>query len=319
MKKWNIGIDIIKFLAALLITNSHMESIYPPELSVLTTGGAIGDALFFFCSGFTLFLKPMGRFDSYYKKRINRIYPTVFACAIISAFVFNTSNDMYHTIIHGGGWFVSCIMIYYVIAYLIDRLMSKHIGLTFVAATIIVVIVYVVWDKPSNFSMYGHTYLKWVFFFLAMLLGAIVGKKGVVISGKKSVFFLFVSVLLYYAIVITSLHNDSYNDIQILSLIPLLGITLFMYTLCNCNTAQKLFKNRYINWVVMFVGGLCLEIYLIQTPLLKLDLGVPFPVNYIVMFALIIVSAYILRCCARIFSQTFNKQDYNWVEIFKAI
>lgn len=319
MKERNIGIDIIKFFAALLITNSHMESIYPPELSVLTTGGAIGDALFFFCSGFTLFLKPMGRFDSWYKKRINRIYPTVFACAIISAFVFNASNDMYHTIIHGGGWFVSCIMIYYVIAYLIDRFMSKRLGFAFVSAILIVLISYVLWDKPSNFSMYGFTYLKWIFFFLVMLFGAIVGKKGVVISGKKSVFFLFISVLLYYAIVITSLHNKSYNDIQILSLIPLLGITLFMYTLCNCYSAQKVFNNRYINWIVMFVGGMCLEIYLIQTPLLKLDLNLPFPVNYIAMFVLIIVSAYILRCCARIFSQTFNKQDYNWKEVFKTI
>ena len=317
--KRDTSIDLIKFFAALLITNSHFGSIYPPELSVLATGGAIGDALFFFCSGFTLFLKPMGRFDSWYKKRINRIYPTVFACAIVCAFVFGTSNDMRHTIIHGGGWFVSCIMIYYVIAYLIDRWMSKHLGLAFFFSTVVVVIAYVLWDKPSNFSMYGHTYLKWVFFFLAMLLGAIVGKKGITISGKKSLLLLIVSVLSYYAIVIPSLRNSLINDIQLLSLIPLLGITLFMYTLCNCGIAQRLFSNRYINWVVMFVGGLCLEIYLIQTPLLKLDLGVPFPVNYIVMFALIIVSAYILRCCARIFSQTFNKQDYNWTEIFKAI
>lgn len=317
--KRDISIDIIKFLAALLITNSHFGSIYPPELSVFATGGAIGDALFFFCSGFTLFLKPMGRFDSWYKKRINRIYPTVFACAIVCAFVFNTSNDMRHTIIHGGGWFVSCIMIYYVIAYLVDKLMSKRLGLAFFFSIVVVAIAYVLWDKPSNFSIYGHTYLKWVFFFLAMLLGAIVGKKGVIISGRKSLLLLVISVLLYYAIVILSLHNDLINDIQLLSLIPLLGITLFMYTLCNCSIAQRLFNNKYINWVVMFVGGLCLEIYLIQTPLLKLDLGVPFPVNYVAMFALIIVSAYILRCCARIFSQTFNKQDYNWKEIFKPL
>ena len=53
------SIDILKFFAVLLITNSHMEKVHA-EYSVLSTGGTIGDALFFFCSGFTLFLGRMG-------------------------------------------------------------------------------------------------------------------------------------------------------------------------------------------------------------------------------------------------------------------
>lgn len=51
------GVDILKCIAAILITNSHMDMLYP-KFSFLATGGAIGDALFFFCSGFTLLLKP---------------------------------------------------------------------------------------------------------------------------------------------------------------------------------------------------------------------------------------------------------------------
>lgn len=76
MKQRNIGIDILKCFAAIVITNSHMDILYP-KFGALATGGAIGDALFFFCSGFTLFLGRMGRFDNWYKRRINRIYPTV--------------------------------------------------------------------------------------------------------------------------------------------------------------------------------------------------------------------------------------------------
>ena len=317
--KRDIGIDIVKFMAVLLITNSHMGSFYPESLSVLATGGAIGDALFFFCSGFTLFLKPMGRFDSWYKKRINRIYQTVFAYAIICAFVFNISNDMKHTIIHGGGWFVSCIMIYYVIAYIIDRFMANHLHISFTIATGITVVAYILWERPEGYSMYGHTYMKWIFFFLFMLLGAIIGKKSVSISGKKSIAMIIISVVLYYAIVIMSQKNETVNNLQLVSIIPLLCITLFTYTLCNCNKAKELFNNSIINNVVMFVGGLCLEIYLIQIPLLKIDLGLPFPINYFAMFALIILSAYLLRSFSRIFSQTFNKQDYNWKEVFKLL
>lgn len=54
MKERDISIDILKFIAAILITNSHMELLYS-KYSFLATGGAIGDVLFFFCSGFTLF------------------------------------------------------------------------------------------------------------------------------------------------------------------------------------------------------------------------------------------------------------------------
>lgn len=74
----NISIDILKFLAVLFITNSHMDLLYG-EYSYLATGGAIGDALFFFISGFTIFLgREYKDFSNYYKRRINRIYPTVF-------------------------------------------------------------------------------------------------------------------------------------------------------------------------------------------------------------------------------------------------
>lgn len=46
-------IDILKFLAIVLIINSHMEPAYG-NFANLASGGAIGLALFFFCSGFTL-------------------------------------------------------------------------------------------------------------------------------------------------------------------------------------------------------------------------------------------------------------------------
>ena len=51
----DIAIDIVKFLAVLLIINSHADVMYP-KLQILATGGAIGDCLFLFCSGFTLLL-----------------------------------------------------------------------------------------------------------------------------------------------------------------------------------------------------------------------------------------------------------------------
>ena len=71
----NVGIDILKFFAVILVTNSHMDLLYG-RWSILATGVAIGDALFFFCSGFTLFLGQKRRFDNYYQKTDTFNYTT---------------------------------------------------------------------------------------------------------------------------------------------------------------------------------------------------------------------------------------------------
>ena len=47
-KKRNDTIDILKFLAVVLILNSHFDGIYIPPFNKVATGGTIGDALFFF-------------------------------------------------------------------------------------------------------------------------------------------------------------------------------------------------------------------------------------------------------------------------------
>ena len=77
----DIAVDIVKFFAVFLIINSHADACYP-KFSLLATGGAIGDSLFMFVSGFTLYLGKQMRFDNYYKRRINRIYPSAFAATL---------------------------------------------------------------------------------------------------------------------------------------------------------------------------------------------------------------------------------------------
>ena len=72
-KERDISIDVIKFFAVLFIINSHADMCYP-KYSALATGGAIGDTLFLFCSGYTLFWGSMKRFDNWYKRLVNRFF-----------------------------------------------------------------------------------------------------------------------------------------------------------------------------------------------------------------------------------------------------
>lgn len=76
------AIDLLKFLAVVLVVNSHMDVCYLDAYKSLATGGSLGDALFFFCSGYTLFLGRNLGFVCWYKRRLARILPSVIVCVL---------------------------------------------------------------------------------------------------------------------------------------------------------------------------------------------------------------------------------------------
>lgn len=59
MSERNSSIDLLKFLATIFITNSHMVTQWG-DYSILAQGGYEGNYIFFFCSGYTLLMRPMG-------------------------------------------------------------------------------------------------------------------------------------------------------------------------------------------------------------------------------------------------------------------
>ena len=166
MTERNIGIDILKFLAVLLITNSHMELLYG-KYSFLATGGTLGDVLFFFCSGFTLFMKPITSikdFPNWYKRRINRIYPTVLAIAIIKCSFCDSHKDINSILLSGGGWFVQCIMIYYVVIYFIGLYAKDKINWIIGFVSLASIAWFFSVERSFPFNMYGveGRYMKWL-------------------------------------------------------------------------------------------------------------------------------------------------------------
>lgn len=317
MKQRNISIDILKCIAAILITNSHMDMLYPNK--IFATGGAIGDALFFFCSGFILFLKPMGRFDNWYKKRTSRIYSVVFSWAILAALFFGNNFNIIDIIIHGGGWFITCIMIYYVVMYLINKFMINRLYLASFIAVVIICIWYVVMDRPKDYNMYGATYFKWGHYFLFMLLGAILGisKKEFKYHFTYDFLKLIGCIVIYYSILYASRQIAMVEQLQIISLIPLVAITFYFYKIANSRFLKQMYNSRFLGVWIKIIGGLCLEVYLVQFSLFTDKLNHIFPLNLIIIFTIILITAYILRSLSRIFAQTFKEQDFDWKVIFR--
>lgn len=319
IQKRDLSIDLLKFFAVLLITNSHMANLYV-RFGVLATGGAIGDVLFFFCSGYTLFLSKQRSFGNYYKRRISRIYPTVFMWALLSSFLFNNNDNMLEIVKSGGGWFVSCIMIYYVVLYFIRKFAFDYLKPVFLILLFASFVAYYFWKNESHVLIYGLTYLKWGLYFLYMLLGAMIGcgkMKVGYLSFKKDLLAFLVSLILFYGLLLAGTKNELFFRLQIFTLLPLLGITYYFYKLCKSSCFLKLIENKYSAPIVKIVSGLCLEIYIVQYWVMTDRLNSIFPLNILLVFVGITCFAYVLRCLSRWFSQTFKNEDYDWKAVFR--
>lgn len=315
MKERNLSIELLKFIALFIIANSHMELLYG-KYAFLATGGSIGDALFFFCSGYTLFLGRIDRFDNWYKRRINRIYPSVFAWALVASIFFNAHKDMKDVWLYGGGWFVTCIMLYYVVLYLIRKYLYDKKWITFTIVIAIIATWYLYEDK-SKFFMYGATYFKWVHYFLFMVAGAYIGVNKITLKIRPLYdwFGFIVSFIAYYALMFACRKSPSISQWQIFSLIPLMGITIYLYKLCSSPQCNRFISNNK-KWICA-ISGLCLESYIVQYSLFTDKMNNIFPLNIIITMIAILIMAYIVRSIGRIFGQIFNKEDFDWKAIIK--
>lgn len=308
----NDSIDFIKLLAVFFVLNSHMGICYAHH-GFLATGGAIGDALFFFISGFTLFLGGNYRFDNWYKRRLSRIYPSILAAGIIATIAFASEDSFLDVIMAKRYWFVQCIFLYYILLYPIKIYVTRLWLLFGVSFGIVIVVYFLFFDFSEKSLFWGSTdYFRWIFFFLIVLQGAILGKKGHVEFKKWHLLACVVCVVAWYA----TCYMYEHSKWQIISVIPMFGITYFLYAISNASGLKKILQTKYLKTPVLFVGSLCLESYLIQKFIITDKMNAFFPFNIPVIMLLVILIAYIVRVLGELIRQSFNKDPYDWKGIF---
>lgn len=320
IKERDFGIDIVKFLAVLMIINSHADVMYP-KYQVLATGGAIGDCLFLFCSGFTLFWGGQKTFGAYYKRRISRIFPSVFAAAMFTHCL--SMNPSIHYLDLLGGEFIIAIMIYYVLLFSIRKYAINNLKWILGTVAIVSLIVYVLWFpykyEVSSMGIYGITTLyRWIPYFGAMLLGAIIGlrRKELKYNAWWDFVKLLICVAVFYSIQFAAKIYRPIAPWQVVTLLPLMGITVYFYKWCNAGWMKRIYDSNLGNWIIMIIGGLCLESYLIQNSLFTDKMNGIWPLNLIIIVIVILICSYMVRCMARWFAQTFRTEDYEWKKIF---
>lgn len=325
-KRWDLSIEMLKALAAILVMNSHMDAMYG-DYAWLGTGGAIGDSLFFFCSGYALFLsKREESFFSWYKRRIQRIYPSVLIISLIgAAYVV----DQYHYSIltdMGTSWFILCIFLFYALLYPIKKYASNYIRYVILGVVVMILTWYfsIGVEAMSSGNIYGATYFKWSVYFLFMLFGAVCGRLRIQpemlkkwhIRQTPNTFIAFMGVVLsigaFYAIYLYTQKSIEREPYQLFTILPLLAANWFLWRMANTPFCVKMMNTKCIGYPLRFAGGLCLEILIGQAFVFTTRLNHIFPWNIPLIMIGVILFAYVVRTLSRLLLQTFQKEDYDW-------
>ena len=150
-----------------------------------------------------------------------------------------------------------------------------------------------------------------------MLIGSAVKQKKYTIKLNllKDSLFLFISVLCFYLPQYLAKNITFWAPFQIVTILPLIGINIFIYKLFRSLSLLKLLINN--KTFILFISSLCLESYLIQYSVFTEIFNNLFPLNLIINVILVLIFSFVCKILSRLFIQIFNDGDLVWKNIIK--
>ena len=305
----------LKFLACLLITNSHCRDIYP--LFFLAVGGGHGNAIFFAVSGYCLAHIRSG-FRAWYGKRLKRILP-VFCIVLFFAVFFMDGMASLRLWGFGGSflhyvdkyWFIPAILIYYLAYYFL--LKPKNPKVVFFALILYIAIyiflyLFVVDTSVFSLELEGFSPIKVYFYFGVFLLGGLLRLLQAEIrkrlEGKERKCLIgFIGGILLSGIVWCCIYAemmllDRAYSLQFLIHLSVFIFILFLFLLCMAYAPKIKIPGNRGGKIVSCLAASTLEIYLVQVTFKTIVVSFDFPLNGLLFFTIAIGGGVLLhRIC----------------------
>lgn len=291
-------IELLRCIAAILITNSHYNNIWP--IGALATGGSLGNTLFFAISGFCLSDTKKTNFLIWIRKRLLRIYPPVVIITFVEFVIVDNkiksvADFIRYFIYPTQFWFASAIILFYVLFYFITRYADNYINKIIGFMLIVYMFAYITVLDINHWSIEGTSYFKWIYYFIIMLLGYKL--KTYKISTFKRIFEikLLLSVVLYFGFKLILDVFPRLLCIQFCSHIisGWFMIEAFRVGFMYENKIKEFSKSKCYK-VISFISSLTFEIYLVQTFVIRRFEMLRFPINFIVVTIMICIEAFLL-------------------------
>jgi len=302
-------ITLLRALAACIITNAHYTGVYPHD--IFANGGLLGDVLFFAVSGYCLTNIKMP-FLPWYGKRLWRIYPAVIIATVLyllcGCYSVSTEKSLFWWLVYPTYYhFVASIIVLYVPFFFvlkIDFLKKRIMCLMLIVGTLWLLIYGIAYDTSYyHIDTVREPMIRFLFF-ESMLLGAWFRINDVRVRNiykHRYLGGLFISLFVYFGSKLAFSKFPSISEWQCFNQITLFVLLYFTFRVAAAFDSQLEQMPRTAKSVVKFLAKLTLEIYLVQYVLIALlrDIS-PFPVNWLILTAAIIVTAWLLHATCEI-------------------
>ncbi|WP_394752640.1 acyltransferase [Crenothrix sp.] len=290
------GAILLRFIAIILVINSHMDILYP--IPQLATGGAIGNALFFMLSSYGLLLSEQERnqtFTTYFAKRIKRIYPPIWIniivliipiavlnyftnpagyVGIIEEFNFNLKNplDLLRVIFYPppAYWFLQALMLFYLMGFVFIKNYSiKKLQIGFAFLVTLYIYSYSQFSDYSSLVIESTMTFKLIFYALIFLLGIYFASINNKISYKGisdyCILFFLVFLIYFHKILMYKEILGGFQFIQQLLILPLL---YYFLKISKSNfVLDILLKPTLITSFISIIAAMTLELYMVHGPI----------------------------------------------------
>ena len=299
----------LRFIAVLLITNSHLDSLYP--IPGLASGGALGNAIFFMLSGLGLALSSQKKlpehFLSWFSARATRIYPALWislACLSLLTPQPWTGHD-WVAILQGlfyptSFWFISALILFYGLIYPILKAKLQARTLLCLIAGLCLPYFYVYYTRLhlSGFVIEDSSQFKWLFYFQIMLFGVWLAQRYPQLKQPKirDGALLALGLCLYIGFKFLIAHGQ-FSAFQFLIHWLTFPTLYYLLKVAQAPTIARWLNTRYSGTFISLMGTCTLEIYLLQHTLYTLAWLKPlgFPLGVLCFWGMLLPLAYVVH------------------------
>ena len=300
------AITVLRVIATCLITNTHYNRVYPSE--VFAVGGLLGDVLFFAVSGFCFSKRGINKsFGDWYIHRWTRIYPSV----VIMSIVFflsgfwqlpgNGNLNMFDFcsffILPTRFLFFGAIMILYIPMFFCIK-QEDNFQKWVIAWSLFYLVYYFFFLDKKVYAMNDVNNPAILFlYFGAILVGISLARKKAFFSWNLGliVVCVFICAGLYFGSTVYIRSNSKLYLFQIMVPLSLLALcTMIIVLLLRLEEKMRKIPVPF-NRALAFVANATLEIYVVQLIIIDRFHHISFPLNWILITALILVTASVLK------------------------
>lgn len=174
---------------------------------------------------------------------------------------------------------------------------------------------------PKVTSSIFHTNFHFICHFSIMVMGGLTYLNKDIIKMKslpKDFALMMLWFIAYFIILFISKGNLDYKYyFQITGLLPLHLFIFYIYKVASYPWCISLFQTSKLKWIFLMIASLTLEIYIVQFHIITDKFNALFPLNTIIVFILISISAYILKVITSLFLQLLSSSPFNLKEAIK--